>query len=393
MRPRVRAVRVPRPFAMRGGVALVALIGMSTLAACGGKDTPAPAVRPVVAATVHRSTQAPQLLLPATIQARNSTPLSFRLGGKIVERRAKLGAREGRRGASEHRLGGSSDADRVRACPVQRSARAPRHRDTATGARLDTGAQTTHRASATGTDQRYVRGCGRTARTGAATTRARAASAALCNARRGPGRRDQRRICRNRPERLRRSAHLRPRMGRRNRRYQRRIRNRDQRIAHGTAGNGLSPRIARYAARRPRAGVLPRGRSAKPHLSREVQHRRTACRVAPGYDGQRRDHERPRRAQRAECFIYVARDGTVPRWRESRALDRHSTARSPRIATRADRALRRRHNRGHLRSEGWRNGRRAGRAYRERRAEGSTTILRSRRCASKGNRCSASVSR
>ena len=70
-----------------------ALAGLSALTACSGKDTPAPLVQPVVAMTVHGSTPAQRLQFPGTVDARNSTPLSFRIGGKIVDRRAVLGAR------------------------------------------------------------------------------------------------------------------------------------------------------------------------------------------------------------------------------------------------------------------------------------------------------------
>ncbi|WP_345812310.1 efflux RND transporter periplasmic adaptor subunit [Paraburkholderia sp. PREW-6R] len=68
-------------------------LGLSLLAACTGKDPATPAVQSVVAITVHASTPAQQFQFPASIDARNSTALSFRIGGTIVERRVGLGAR------------------------------------------------------------------------------------------------------------------------------------------------------------------------------------------------------------------------------------------------------------------------------------------------------------
>lgn len=49
------------------------------------------ALRPVVAMAAVADTHTVQSSLPATIEARYSTPLSFRVGGKIIERRVRLG--------------------------------------------------------------------------------------------------------------------------------------------------------------------------------------------------------------------------------------------------------------------------------------------------------------
>jgi membrane fusion protein, multidrug efflux system len=49
------------------------------------------ALRPVVAMAAVADTHTVQSSLPATIEARYSTPLSFRVAGKIIERRVRLG--------------------------------------------------------------------------------------------------------------------------------------------------------------------------------------------------------------------------------------------------------------------------------------------------------------
>ena len=65
---------------------------MVTLAACSKKEAAAPAPRPVVAVAVHADgSAAAAASLPGEVQARYSTPLSFRVGGKIIERRVRLG--------------------------------------------------------------------------------------------------------------------------------------------------------------------------------------------------------------------------------------------------------------------------------------------------------------
>ncbi|MBB3256630.1 RND family efflux transporter MFP subunit [Paraburkholderia bannensis] len=67
---------------------MCALVG---LAACGKHEEAAPGPRPVVSMTVHADQSAPSTTYPGGVQARNSTPLSFRVNGKIIERSVRLG--------------------------------------------------------------------------------------------------------------------------------------------------------------------------------------------------------------------------------------------------------------------------------------------------------------
>ena len=77
---------------VRRAACAVALAGLVTLAACSKKEVAAPAPRPVVAVAVHADGNGlPAASLPGEVQARYSTPLSFRVGGKIIERRVRLG--------------------------------------------------------------------------------------------------------------------------------------------------------------------------------------------------------------------------------------------------------------------------------------------------------------
>ncbi|MFP3569403.1 efflux RND transporter periplasmic adaptor subunit [Paraburkholderia sp. SIMBA_030] len=70
----------------------LALAGVVTLTACSKKEPAAPAPRPVVAVAVHADGSATLASsLPGEVQSRYATPLSFRVGGKIVERRVRLG--------------------------------------------------------------------------------------------------------------------------------------------------------------------------------------------------------------------------------------------------------------------------------------------------------------
>ncbi|MBB5499099.1 efflux RND transporter periplasmic adaptor subunit [Paraburkholderia sp. MM5384-R2] len=70
----------------------LALAGVLALAACSKREAAAPAPRPVVALAVHADGHALQAAsLPGEVQARYSTPLSFRVAGKIIERRVRLG--------------------------------------------------------------------------------------------------------------------------------------------------------------------------------------------------------------------------------------------------------------------------------------------------------------
>ena len=76
---------------MRTVVLVVALSGIALLGACQRKEVVAPGPRPVVAVAVHPDGQPVAATLPGEVDARYSTPLSFRVGGKIIERRVRLG--------------------------------------------------------------------------------------------------------------------------------------------------------------------------------------------------------------------------------------------------------------------------------------------------------------
>ncbi len=82
--------RVSRRTALISTVGVLAVVA---LAACGKKEAPPVVVRPVVAVAAEADTKASQSSLPGTIESRYSTPLSFRVGGKIIERRVRLGDR------------------------------------------------------------------------------------------------------------------------------------------------------------------------------------------------------------------------------------------------------------------------------------------------------------
>jgi len=77
---------------LRGAAIALVLSGAIALGACSKQEAAAPAPRPVVAVAVHADGNAMQAAsLPGEIQARYSTPLSFRVNGKIIERRVRLG--------------------------------------------------------------------------------------------------------------------------------------------------------------------------------------------------------------------------------------------------------------------------------------------------------------
>ena len=80
------SLRARRTLACSLGVAAVV-----ALSACGKKEAPPVALRPVVAMAAVADGHTVLSSLPATIEARYSTPLSFRVGGKIIERRVRLG--------------------------------------------------------------------------------------------------------------------------------------------------------------------------------------------------------------------------------------------------------------------------------------------------------------
>lgn len=71
--------------------AVLALALAVTISGCGRKEAPPPAPRPVVAMPAKADERLPAWTLPGEVQARYSTPLSFRVGGKIIERNVRLG--------------------------------------------------------------------------------------------------------------------------------------------------------------------------------------------------------------------------------------------------------------------------------------------------------------
>jgi len=79
------------PLFRRTSLGVLVLAGALTLAACHNKEAAAPAPRPVVAVAVHADGLPLAASLPGEVQARYSTPLSFRIAGKIIERRVRLG--------------------------------------------------------------------------------------------------------------------------------------------------------------------------------------------------------------------------------------------------------------------------------------------------------------
>ncbi|WP_144138589.1 efflux RND transporter periplasmic adaptor subunit [Paraburkholderia sp. BCC1884] len=78
---------------LRHAAFALALTGFVTLAACSKEEAAAPAPRPVVAVALHAdgSATSQAASLPGEVQARYSTSLSFRVGGKIIDRRVRLG--------------------------------------------------------------------------------------------------------------------------------------------------------------------------------------------------------------------------------------------------------------------------------------------------------------
>ncbi len=78
--------RAARPLIVSAGLAAILALG-----ACGKKEAPPLPPRPVVSMAVHRDESAASASYPGELQARYSTPLSFRVAGKIIERNVRLG--------------------------------------------------------------------------------------------------------------------------------------------------------------------------------------------------------------------------------------------------------------------------------------------------------------
>lgn len=76
----------------RSGSRVALLVGAAlVLAACHPIESAPPAPRPVVALPAHADGAAVARTLPGEIQPRYATPLSFRIAGKIIERKVRLG--------------------------------------------------------------------------------------------------------------------------------------------------------------------------------------------------------------------------------------------------------------------------------------------------------------
>jgi len=61
------------------------------LAGCGSHEAPAPLVRPVRTTVVHYGQTGEPVTLSGQIQAQNQANLAFRIGGRLIERRVKVG--------------------------------------------------------------------------------------------------------------------------------------------------------------------------------------------------------------------------------------------------------------------------------------------------------------
>ncbi|RQH08033.1 efflux RND transporter periplasmic adaptor subunit [Paraburkholderia dinghuensis] len=70
---------------------LLPLCGVLALAACEKRASAPPEPRPVVSMAVHPDESAASATYPGEVDARYSTPLSFRVNGKIIDRTVRLG--------------------------------------------------------------------------------------------------------------------------------------------------------------------------------------------------------------------------------------------------------------------------------------------------------------
>ncbi len=71
--------------------AVICLCTSVLFAACHSENQPPSQTRPVIAEAAHPDSETPSILLPGDIEARYRTPLSFRIAGKIIERKVQLG--------------------------------------------------------------------------------------------------------------------------------------------------------------------------------------------------------------------------------------------------------------------------------------------------------------
>ena len=83
-------MRSPRNPAIRPGLAAVLLVMVALAAGCGSDEVAVEAVRPVLV-THPTSAADAQASFAGDIRAREESPLSFRVGGKIVERHVDVG--------------------------------------------------------------------------------------------------------------------------------------------------------------------------------------------------------------------------------------------------------------------------------------------------------------
>jgi multidrug efflux system membrane fusion protein len=78
---------------LRSGVGVAMLLTAALAAGCGGKDEPAPPPRPVWVVQPQAGAGDAALAFPGEVRAREESPLSFRVGGKLVRRAVDAGAR------------------------------------------------------------------------------------------------------------------------------------------------------------------------------------------------------------------------------------------------------------------------------------------------------------
>jgi RND family efflux transporter MFP subunit len=108
------------------GTALFAtLLGSLLLTACSKPEEVKAVAQPVLVATAHSAASANDRIFPATIQARHESDLSFRTGGKVVERLVNVGQRVragqalARLDQHDNALSASAAADTVRALKAE----------------------------------------------------------------------------------------------------------------------------------------------------------------------------------------------------------------------------------------------------------------------------------
>ncbi|HTR06593.1 MAG TPA: efflux RND transporter periplasmic adaptor subunit [Paraburkholderia sp.] len=84
-------VCAPGHAAWRRGARFLLVLGAVTLAACGKQKEAPSEPRPVVSMIVHPDGGSVPATYPGEVDARYTTPLSFRVNGKIIERTVRLG--------------------------------------------------------------------------------------------------------------------------------------------------------------------------------------------------------------------------------------------------------------------------------------------------------------